>query len=64
MQVLLRNLISGKFFTPDGGWSSHKAEARDFLSTVLAMEEVRKLELSGVEVMLVFNSESDPVGSS
>jgi hypothetical protein len=62
MRALIHNVNTGMFYGPDGHWTVHREDARDFGGTFQAMHFAGQQHLSGVQVVLPFdNPEYDAV---
>ena len=54
MKVLLRNRDTGLFLKGKILWTYYATEARDFLSCLNAMEQMRGMDLANAELILSF----------
>jgi hypothetical protein len=52
MSIVIQDSKSGKFATPDGGWTRNLAKAISFDQALRAWEEIGERGLSGVRILL------------
>ena len=54
MRVLVRNRHTGLFLKGETQWTDEPLEARDFVSCLNAMEQLRRMGLTNAELILSF----------
>ncbi len=54
MKIVLQHRTTRLYLAPDDRWTAHPDEARDFGTSLKALDFVRRLEMNEMEIVLKF----------